>query len=347
MATLRHHLGVVLLDLPSVLWHLSRKGGWARVHNRLDDVEPDPLGRGLRIRAPFSSRLHACDVYPSLGRALLRAAAREWPIMTADSLGDCSSTPDVSAVIAFRGSDRRGPLEAVLRTLAASQDVKTEVVIVEQSENHTLTDLPPGPQCIHLPHPDGNTGWHKSWAYNVGARHARAEIMVFHDADIGVPAGYLREIVNRLGDGEAEVAVLQRLLFDLDQTTTRTVQQDWANLQTATVEAVRQNWTGGTIAIRREAFEAVGGFDEAFVDWSGEDTDFFDRATTRSSLLHGYIPFVHLWHPPQRGKAAIKAMPVEHDLSMKRRSIPPAERIGELRERRWGQDTGPSAAAYE
>ena len=42
---------------------------------------------------------------------------------------------------------------------------------------------------------------------------------------------------------------------------------------------------GGNLGIRREFYELVGGFDESFTQWGGEDTEFGYRACTRGGLL--------------------------------------------------------------
>ncbi len=59
---------------------------------------------------------------------------------------------------------------------------------------------------------------------------------------------------------------------------------------------------GGSIALSRDAFHAIGGYDESFVGWGGEDNEFWERAQTRRVWPYGYLPFVHLWHAPQPEK---------------------------------------------
>jgi GT2 family glycosyltransferase len=65
---------------------------------------------------------------------------------------------------------------------------------------------------------------------------------------------------------------------------------------------VNQNWPGGTIAVRRQTFDEIGGFDEEFVGWGGEDNEFFDRCLSRRFWRHAHLPFVHLWHAEQPRK---------------------------------------------
>lgn len=76
---------------------------------------------------------------------------------------------------------------------------------------------------------------------------------------------------------------------------------------------------------------AIGGFDEEFIGWGGEDNEFWDRCLTRKTWEWTYLPIVHVWHEPQQGKRAVKGLGANTaELTAKRRAIPPAERISEL-----------------
>ncbi|MGH9823578.1 MAG: galactosyltransferase-related protein, partial [Blastocatellia bacterium] len=101
---------------------------------------------------------------------------------------------------------------------------------------------------------------------------------------------------------------------------------------------------GGSIAIDKEVYFAIGGFDESFVGWGGEDMEFWDRAATRSVWPYGYMPLVHLWHEPQPGKRAIKGNGAHTAwLTEKRAAIPPQLRIEELKGREIGSLHYPSS----
>lgn len=56
---------------------------------------------------------------------------------------------------------------------------------------------------------------------------------------------------------------------------------------------------GGSMAISAAGFEAIGGMDEGFVGWGGEDNEFWDRCLTLPTWIWGYEPIVHLWHRSQ------------------------------------------------
>ncbi len=61
---------------------------------------------------------------------------------------------------------------------------------------------------------------------------------------------------------------------------------------------------GGSIAVDREVYFALGGFDEEFFGWGGEDNEFWERALTRPVYNYGYLPLFHLWHRSQPEKRA-------------------------------------------
>jgi hypothetical protein len=103
---------------------------------------------------------------------------------------------------------------------------------------------------------------------------------------------------------------------------------------------VFQNWKGGTIAIRRDAFFELGGFDEGFVDWGGEDDEFYDRCGALTHCRYSYLPFVHLWHRPQQDRKLADNLNISRIMPW-RMQIPAAERIAELKSRDFGNPSRP------
>jgi GT2 family glycosyltransferase len=137
----------------------------------------------------------------------------------------------------------------------------------------------------------------RSWALNVGARVAEGRVFVFHDNDMLVPQGYAAEIWNRYIDGY-EVVNLKRFIFYLTERHSREVASGFQLGAVEPPDAVVQNSeAGGSVAMSRDAFFAIGGYDESFVGWGGEDNEFWERAQTRRVWPYGYLPIVHLWHP--------------------------------------------------
>jgi N-terminal domain of galactosyltransferase len=287
MATLRHRLGALAYDWPRFRRAMSGRGKWVAFRNRGERLSIDAATGGARCEWVFSSDLHIANVFPSTGRALMRRALGEWPIESAET-PRVSGTPRVSFIIGHRGEARLPLLLETLGSIAAQRDVAIECIVVEQSVAPTAT-LPPWVRRVHTLIESDALPYNRSWAFNAGAKVAQSKLLVLHDNDILVPAAYASELVKRHGEGN-EFIDLKRFLFYLDGQ--------------KQLERVSQNLLGGSIAADRDAYFAIGGFDESFVGWGGEDNELWERAATRRTFTFGYLPFVHLWHAPQPEKPA-------------------------------------------
>jgi N-terminal domain of galactosyltransferase len=310
--SLRTIVGALIYDGPRFARAIST-GRWERMRNRNERVTI--RGRGVRCEWKFTSDLHIAKVFPLAGKLLMRSAFAEWPVRNA-SEHDSESPPVVSFVIGHRGVDRVPHLLATLQSIAGQTDVAFECIVVEQAHSPEIS-VPPWVRYHFM---ESHDDYSRGAAFNAGAAIARGELLVLHDNDIVVPAGYAAALVRCWREGHAFID-LKRFLFYLDDTRTR-------------IEAVIQNLVGGSIAADARAFREIGGFDEEFVGWGGEDNDFWDRAETTGKVYRfGELPMIHMFHAPQRGKLMGEAAP-----AVKRyrelESIPAEERIRRLRERR-------------
>ena len=85
----------------------------------------------------------------------------------------------------------------------------------------------------------------------------------------------------------------------------------------------------------RTAFLAIGGYDESFVGWGGEDNEFWERAHTRRVWPYGYLPIVHLWHAAQPRKTDPDNPTVRHYEKLS--GTPIEDRVAELNQRSFGR----------
>lgn len=74
---------------------------------------------------------------------------------------------------------------------------------------------------------------------------------------------------------------------------------------------------GGVMTIGHQAFAQVGGFDERFTGWSGEDSAFVRACQTLVGLHRVEADILHLWHPrPAPGSGDWAPRPEDlHDLA--------------------------------
>jgi hypothetical protein len=334
---LKVKLGAILYDLPRFLRAVRRGGRWIAMHNRDERITLD--GRGARCEWLDTSELHIANVFPPAAARLMSRAFECWPIVMRDAPA-ASSDPRVSFVIGHRGVARLPHLLATLRSIAGQRGASIECVVVEQSERPEIADrLPSWVRYLHTPVPEPSYPYNRSWTLNAGARAARGEVLVLHDNDMICPADYASETLARAREGRSFLQ-LKRFTFYLGQGDSEAVFAS-GEVRTDLPSVVVQNLHGASIAVTRAAYFDVGGFDESFVGWGGEDNEFWDRAESAGTVYgFGYLPFIHLWHAPQPAKLIGNDAPAVkrwHEL----KSVPAAERIRRLRDRAGGPYTWP------
>jgi hypothetical protein len=179
----------------------------------------------------------------------------------------------------------------------------------------------------------------RSWAFNVAARHARSGVLVLHDNDMLVPRDYAACLLSHFRAG-FEAVNLKRFVFYLTEAHTGGIFAQQLGLADRAPLAVTQNLEGGgSAAITREAYERIGGMDESFVGWGGEDNEWWERAQTLRVWPYAYLPIVHLWHAAQPGKQEADHPTLRHYQALS--AIAPAERIARLRRHPGGDMAGP------
>jgi hypothetical protein len=321
--SLRHRLGALVYDWPRFLRH-GVAGNPTLVRNRAESIATD--GRGVRCDWLYTSELHIANVYPTTSRVLMKRSLQQWPITLRDEPSEKES-PKVSFLIGHRGLERLPNLLATLRSIAGQSGTPIECIVIEQSFTKEIeTQLPSWVRYLHTPVPP-NLDYCRSATFNAAVPIAHGEVIIAHDNDMLVPERYASEVVARVKEGWQFID-LKRFIFYLTEEDTRAI-FDGAPLRRDHATTIVQNLKGGSIAATKDAYLAVGGFDEDFVGWGGEDLEFWERARAYGRVYeYGYLPIVHLWHRAQAGK-------VDRDAPAQRRyeelrAIAPEERIRRL-----------------
>ena len=330
----RQMLGAIRYDLSRFEWWLFRD--WIRIRNRSEVLDIAPDGSGAQCRWRWTSELHIAKVFASMGRRLLRRALCDWPIRLAEAQVGASGEVQVSFVIGHRGAARLPHLLATLRSIAAQKNVAYECVVVEQSAIPEIqSSLPSWVRYVHTPVPQSDMPYCRSWTLNVGARFARGALLVFHDNDMLVPECYAAELWRRFKEGY-EVINAKRFVFYLEEAETKRFFETAVLPPDASSESVVQNLeAGGSVAMAKDAFFAIGGYDESFVGWGGEDNEFWERAHTRRAWSYGYLPIVHLWHAAQPRKTDPDNPTLRHYAKLSGMAV--EDRITALNQRDFGQ----------
>lgn len=270
--------------------------------NRQELIDPAPQGLGYACRWAFTSQLHAPTVQPRLGQRLLQCCLEHAPIQRSATPPPSHRAPQISVLIGHRGLERLPLLLATLESLASQRHVRFECVVIEHDTCATIADhLPPWVRHVHDV-TKAATPYNRSQAFNFGVQHARAPVLLLHDNDMLVPVEYLSSILHRISLGYAVVNP-KRYIFYLSQRHTQDLLSGEVGLCYNPPEAIVQNLeAGGSMAITRAAYNELGGMDESFVGWGGEDNEFWDRCLILPTWIWGYEPIVHLWHASQPEK---------------------------------------------
>jgi hypothetical protein len=301
---------------------------YLRLCNRNERLAVAPDGSGFRCEWQWTSELDAPKFLPRLGSALMTRALHDHPIGRADAPAEVTD-PQVSFVIGHRGLDRLPHLQATLASIAGQSGAKVECIVVEQDNEALIAGkLPAWVRYLHTPLRDRVMPFSRSWAFNEAVRHVRSKTVILHDNDMLVPQDYAATMLARMAQG-FEVVNAKRFIFYLTEEHTRAIFEGSGSLTSAAPLAIVQNLEGGgSVGITLDAYQAIGGFDEDFLGWGGEDVEFWERAGTRRLWPYASMPIVHLWHSAQPEKH----MPDSPNLRLyhERARIAPGRRVQRL-----------------
>jgi GT2 family glycosyltransferase len=241
-----------------------------------------------------------------------------------------SRTPDASIVVSTYAWPEA--LAAVLRGLSEQHETDFEVVVTEDGSDVGTAEAvsefrsPFGDRLRHVTQAD--KGFRLALARNRGAMVARGRVLLFVDGDCVPRRGFSRAVLRALRPGW----LLGGKRVRLSERLTRRVLAERLPVGRWTLADFilrgrgdvtglggltrrdrrfpgreglpefipdREGW-GFFLAVRREDFERVNGYDARFVGWGGEDVDLATRLR-RLGLRAGWAgpssTLIHLWHP--------------------------------------------------
>lgn len=188
--------------------------------------------------------------------------------------------------------DREANLKRVLGWLKSFSDM--DVLVVEQDIESKFSP-PPGVRHVFAKY-DGP--YNRSWAFNIACKESDSPLIVFGDSDIVMQEGEFRKAM--------EVAESLDVLSPYSSVIDLTPQE--SSLPVSELASIRRpgrgerdnqitNLCGGVVIFSRSALERVGGWDEDFVGWGGED-DMMTFKVDAAGLKWASMVFrcYHLWH---------------------------------------------------
>jgi glycosyltransferase involved in cell wall biosynthesis len=186
----------------------------------------------------------------------------------------------ISFVVPTKNAERT--IEACVRSLRSQHravDVNVEVVLVDNhSTDRTVELAGPYVDRIEIAGPE------RCAQRNLGARVSTGEVLVFVDADMVMEPGLALEAAALVANGESDYLVIPELAFGESFFAECRSLEKRLYLGDASVEAGR--------VVRRDHFEAVGGWDETLT--AGEDWDLSDRLRSHGAVTGRTVSRV--WH---------------------------------------------------
>lgn len=220
-----------------------------------------------------------------------------------------TDAPGIVVVVPFRDRtptrSRLRNLLACLRSLGDQTAPRSDyrVVVVEADATPRWAGLvrDRADAYLHLPW-DGH--FNKAWAVNAGVVRAGdgVALVCVLDADVLVDRDFVRRNAARFGrrgaqahlpyhdalclDGPSSHHAVRRRVLD------RRPEADPAELR----GVLLRRPPGHCVWVRRDLFDRVGGFDERFFGWGGEDLDFVFRLDAVATVDRFDDALLHLWH---------------------------------------------------
>lgn len=299
---------------------------WLDLRNRNERLRREASTGGRACEWTDSSRLNVVRQFPRTGLRLLRHVLRDWPLQFArdDQPMAADGAPEVSILIPIGGSARMPQFRLALAAARGQSGVACEVLVVELAPRPSLRDsLPADVRYLHQAMDEG-AEFNKSLALNAAARMAAGRCLLVLDADYLLPARFAAECARALQIHEAVRPA--RWIFHLDRASSERLAVDRDVAAIDGVQAVISN-NPTPLALRRTTYWEIGGHDEAYAGWGGEDSEFLDRLRTRAIAEGGWMPVLHAWHAPAPKKADGDRNRSLHEAKLRQ---PAAQRIRDL-----------------
>ena len=299
---IRNYLSMILIELPAYIMKLVRSDSdWMYITNRNEKYIPAIEGAGVCMLGDFTSTLRVANQFPVLSNRLFKKACLRYPFTLSGDFELCSS-PDLSFIIGHRGNDKVNHLKAVIRSIAGQTNQSIECIVIEQSANPDLENqLPAWVRYYHQQVSESDL-YNRASAFNFGAGKAKAETLILHDNDLLIPECYVDMNLNWLSKGY-DLVNLKRYIFGLNKADTDRLHSGSSIDHSFHPQYIMQNAKGGgSLTITKSAYQRIGGFDNRFAGWGGEDNELWQRAQILNIYPYANLPLIHLWHMPQEDK---------------------------------------------
>lgn len=215
------------------------------------------------------------------------------------------ATPDLSVAIGFRDWGVERLRRSVASMASAMGDLHGEIIISDygSSDPSLSRDVAEfyGARWVSTP---GDPVWSRSRALNAGLAVAKGRLLISTDADMLFAPGTFDAVHSEAMAGAPCAVFLQcrDLPEDLaDEYLDAAEGIPWTDLERRS--RLRPRWgMGGLMAMDRDGFSLLHGYDERLQIYGREDLDFALRARRSGRRIHwvsdSRARMYHMWHPP-------------------------------------------------
>lgn len=208
---------------------------------------------------------------------------------------------NLSVIVPLHGfaHDREQALDILVETVKAQDLADFEIIVVEQMDGdsrHSFLNLTP-PYINHITLPAQSRGFNKSWCMNVAAKKAKFGRLVFLDVDMMFGKNYFSTILQYAQSNEPKFLLCWTYITFMPGKDEPIPRQVDRNILTA----------GGAFYIPHDFFWSIGGMNENYFGYGGEDNDLWLRANRKmgesahdniSILPYALVHKYHDWAEP-------------------------------------------------
>jgi GT2 family glycosyltransferase len=265
-----------------------------------------------------------------------------WDLLEGQRL---SAPPEVTVVVPYY--DQQSQLDLVLAALAAQTYPASRLQVVVADDGSPVPPrVPTGVTVVH----QGDRGFRAAAARNLGAQAADGSVLCFLDADTVPMPDYVTAASRLPALCPDALVVGRRRHADLSGVLPASLPA-WLAAGAGTAELTEPRWLreaycasgnlrevddrsyryviSAVLTLPAALFRAVGGFDEGFASYGGEDWELAHRAFTAGAVL-AHEPAAVAWHdgPDQAGRGLGRAAKNAETLALAARICDPHLRGG-------------------
>ncbi|WP_430787964.1 glycosyltransferase [Actinoplanes sp. G11-F43] len=219
-----------------------------------------------------------------------------------------AARPDLLVVVPLMDRGDTGRLRNLLACLLALRDQTLPAsryrVTVAEFDTEPRWETVVRPLADHYVHVRADGPFNKSWTLNAGVRHSpgHAPVVCLLDADILADRDFLRRNLERFGDAGHAAHLPHTEMLSLDHAASDAVitQRCLAGRAEAPLGLARglllRDVPGACLWLRRTVFDEIGGLDERYLGWGGEDEDMLVRTSRAGATTQFDDVLVHLAH---------------------------------------------------